>query len=238
MTWSDDDGASWGGPVDMTQHLVPEDYAWDAVGPGIGIQTMVGPGAGRLVIPAIGRNIYSDDNGRSWRYQRIHARTSEGTIVELANGVLMRNDRAVRSLWKQHRRRMVSFGSIDAESWSPWIPHAILLDPASQGSVLRYTSANPSRILFLNSASTKTRTTMRVRISYDEGLSWPIQRRLPEPTWAPRALGGYSSMVKSADSMVGALVEVNDDRGDTPNSHRSIVFQKFNLPWILDGTPE
>ena len=42
---------------------------WDAVGPGTGIQTKLGERAGRLVIPAIGRNIYSDDHGEHWVYQ-------------------------------------------------------------------------------------------------------------------------------------------------------------------------
>ncbi len=66
---------------------------WDAMGPGVGIQTTGGPHPGRLIIPARRRNIYSDDHGQTWHYQIIPAGTDEGTIVELADGTLMRNDR-------------------------------------------------------------------------------------------------------------------------------------------------
>jgi sialidase-1 len=62
---SGDDGLHWTAPVDLTATLTPKTrasgavWAWDAVGPGVGLQTTTG----RLVIPAIGRNIYSDDHG-------------------------------------------------------------------------------------------------------------------------------------------------------------------------------
>ena len=39
-------------------------------------------------------------------------------------------------------------------------------------------------------------------------------------------------MAKTADKAVGALVEVNEDTTDA-DSHRSIVFRKVNLPWII-----
>lgn len=69
---------------------------------------------------------------------------------------------------------------------------------------------------------------MRVRISYDEGLTWPIQRMLDVDR------GGYSSLTKTADLMVGSLQEIGADA----LGRHSIIFRKFNLPWILNGTPE
>ena len=91
------------------------------------------------------------------------------------------------------------------------MPQEILLDPACQASILRYNSDSPSRILFLNPASACRRWKMRVRISYNEGRSWPIQRELPGPdSTSDRRLGGYSSMAKTADYMVAALVEQNE----------------------------
>ena len=89
-SYSDDDGLTFSTPVDMTSTLLPAGYTWDAMGPGVGIQT----GNGTLVIPTIGRNIYSTDHGATWQYQRIPGGTSEGAIVELNDGRLMRNDRA------------------------------------------------------------------------------------------------------------------------------------------------
>ena len=69
-----DDGMTRSEPQDMTERLKPDGMVWDAVGPGTGIQTKLGERAGRLVIPAIGRNIYSDDHGQHWKYQTmVHA---------------------------------------------------------------------------------------------------------------------------------------------------------------------
>jgi hypothetical protein len=47
--------------------------------------------------------------------------------------------------------------------------------------------------------------------------------------------GGYSSIAKTADFTIGALVEVNENVDDSSTSHRSIVFRKFNLPWVFAG---
>ena len=69
---------------------------------------------------------------------------------------------------------------------------------------------------------------MRVRISYDDGQSWPVHRLLEAGTSA------YSSMAKTADYHVAALYEIAGDS----QGRRSIVLKKFNLPWILNGVSE
>ncbi|MEO3815848.1 sialidase family protein [Plantactinospora sp. B24E8] len=251
---STDDGLSWTDPVDMSASLKPRTFgngttwAWDAMGPGVGVQTSTG----RLVIPALHRNIYSDDHGTTWKVQRLTSAgggyqegTSEGTVLELRDGRLMRNDRAVGSVWEAAKRRWVARGTVEG-GFDTFAPDPTLLDPRAQGSILRYNTDSPTRIVFLNSASTETRTKMTVRISYDEGRSWPVYRRLsdaPLPAWSGLgggnvAEGGYSSLAKTADYHVGALVEVNENTSASDTSRRSIVFRKFNLPWMLNGTPE
>ncbi|WP_308368107.1 MULTISPECIES: sialidase family protein [unclassified Microbulbifer] len=252
---STDDGRTWSKPADMTAALKPRTrsngatWAWDAMGPGVGIQMS----NGRLVIPASHRNIYSDDNGATWKVQRIidastggyQEVTGEGSVVELMDGRLMRNDRAGGSVWERGKRRWVARGTIEG-GFDTYAPDSTLLDPRSQGSILRYNRDSPARIIFLNSASTVTRTKMRVRISYDGGKTWPISRPLsdaPLPSWRGLgdgnwAEGGYSSMAKTADFAVGALIEVNENTHSSATSHRSIAFRKFNLPWILNGGTE
>jgi sialidase-1 len=235
-SYSDDDGLSFSTPTDMTSTLLPANYKWDAMGPGVGIQTS----NGTLVIPAIGRNIYSTDHGATWQYKLIPGGTSEGTIVELNDGRLMRNDRATSSVWETGKRRWVSRGTL-AGTFSTFAPDDVLLDPACEGSIVRYTGS-PDRIMVLNSASTETRCKMRVRISYDGGVTWPISRKiydwLTDAEAFSQGKGGYSSMVKTADYTIGALIEVNENTGDSGNSHRSIEFHKFNLPWMVDGATE
>jgi sialidase-1 len=236
VSYSDDDGISFVTPIDMTSTLLPPNYTWDAIGPGTGIETS----NGTLVIPAQGRNIYSTDHGATWHYQLIPGGTSEGTIVELNDGRLMRNDRATSTVWATAKRRWVSRGTLTG-GFSAFAPDDVLLDPACEGSVVRYTGS-PDRIMVLNSASTETRCKMRVRISYDGGVTWPISRKIydwltDDEAW-DQGKGGYSSMVKTADYTIGALIEVNEDTGNSGTSHRSVEFHKFNLPWMLNGSTE
>jgi sialidase-1 len=82
---------------------------------------------------------------------------------------------------------------------------------------------------------------MRIRISEDEGKTWSCSRPFSDAP-LPQASdsyveGGYSSIVKTADFHVGALIEVNEQLG-AQESHRSISFRKVNLPWIQGGIDE
>jgi sialidase-1 len=239
-SYSDDHGLTWSAPQDRTSTLLPPGYTWDAMGPGIGIQT-ANANAGRLIIPAKGRNIYSDNHGVTWQYQLIAGGTDEGTIVELMDGRLMRNDRPGTGLWNTSKRRRVMFGTISG-GFPGWSIEDELPDPKCEGSVIRYNGDNPHRIFFLNPNSISQRCNMTVRISYDDGVSWPISREIYNYntcTYSSLTIGrgGYSSMIKTADYAVGALIEINEDLHDSV-SRRSIEFHKFNLPWILNGNPE
>lgn len=250
---STDDGVSWSAPVDMSAALKPRTLAngaswnWDAVGPGVGIQTTVRT-PGRLVIPAQHRNIYSDDHGATWRVQPLRTtsgaameQTGESTVLELADGRLYRNDRPTTPVWEAAKRRQVASGTIES-GFTAFAPADCLLDPKNEASTMRYNSDAPARIAFVNSASTETRTKMRIRVSEDEGRTWGYSRPfsdapLPGESATYRE-GGYSSVVKTADYHVGALVEVNENTASSASSHRSIAFRKVNLPWIKGGVAE
>ena len=55
-----------------------------------------------------------------------------------------------------------------------------MIEPVCQASILRDTwpdDGQKSRILFSNPASEK-RENMTVRVSYDEGATWPVSRTL------------------------------------------------------------
>lgn len=241
VSYSDDHGATWSSPADLTNTLLPPNYKWDAMGPGIGIQTLFDH-PGRLIIPAKGRNIYSDDHGATWQYQLIAGGTDEGTIVERMDGQLLRNDRPGSSLWEASKRRRIAVGSIEG-GFPGWSIENELPDPKCEGSIMRYNTDHPARIIFLNPNSTSKRCNMTVRISYDEGNSWARSRPIYDWNtcdYAPItvAKGGYSSMIKTADYAIGALIEINENVHDNANSHRSIEFHKFNLAWILNGQSE
>lgn len=264
LTSSTDDGVTWADPADLSEQLKPKEHAdgsvwdWDAVGPGVGIQTT----DGTLVIPAQNRNLISRDHGVTWTQVPVNDAatgtpqegTGEATVLQLADGRLYRNDRAA-AYWKDNveatKRRWVTRGTLDG-AFDTFRADNGLPDPRSEGSVMRYNTDAPSRIIFLNSASTSTRTAMRVRVSTNEAVSWGCSRALADvplpapgtPGWAGLGSGvvkegGYSSIARTNDYHIGALVEVNENARDSTTSltsHRSIVFRKFNLPWLLAGT--
>lgn len=250
---SADDGVSWTAPVNLSATLKPRTLAngsswnWDAVGPGVGIQTTY-RNPGRLVIPAQHRTIYSDDHGTTWKVAPLRTtagaameQTGESTVLELADGTLYRNDRATTPVWENGKRRWVARGTIEG-GFTPFAPASCLLDPKNEAATMRYNADAPARLAFVNSASTETRTKMRIRLSEDEGRTWSYSRPFAD---APLPLegggyreGGYASIAKTADYHVGALVEVNENTGSNSTSHRSIAFRKVNLPWIQGGVRE
>jgi len=255
LSSSTDDGVSWSAPVDMSATLKPKtlpsggSWNWDSIGPGVGIQTTY-KNVGRLIIPAQHRNIYSDDHGATWKAAVLRTtagagmeQTGEGTVLELANGTIYRNDRPTSDYWPTAKRRWVTRGTIEG-GFTAFAPADCLLDPKNEGSIMRYNDATadtPSRIIMMNSASTETRTKMRIRVSENEGLTWAYSRPLSDAPLAGESTtykeGGYSSIVKTADFHVGALVEVNENTGSDA-SHRSIAFRKVNLDWIQGGNTD
>jgi sialidase-1 len=228
---SDDDGVSWSAPVEITASVKRSDWTWYATGPGVGIQTA----GGRLVIPAnhaeagIGVHrshlFFSDDGGRTWRLgASAEAGTNESQVVELAGGRLMVNMRNHPP--KPENFRMVATSADGGQTLSAASPDRTLIEPPAQASLLRMTSAKPhgrNRLLFANPAGSK-RERMTVRLSYDEGKTWPVARVLHE---GPAA---YSSLVVLRDLSVGLLFE----RGDR-SPYERITFARLTLGWLTEG---
>lgn len=241
------DSDSFSEPTPITAQVQPPGMVWDAVGPGLGVQLSHGDNAGRLVFPAIGRHIYSDDHGETWTYgMEPPPGTSEATLTELNDGALLRNDRAVTTALKCTFRRPLSVSEDGGQSWTAWNQDNSLLAPGhynrdtgcptratginrSHASSRRYTEGTIlNRIMFSNPASTVKRRYMTVRISYDEGETYPISRRLHS------GATGYSTLTKTADHRTGVLFEVSDKERGTMD----IVFKKVSLSWILNGRSE
>lgn len=228
---SSDDGASWSAPVEITGSVKQPGWTWYATGPGVGIQTT----GGRLVIPANhavagtaahhSHVIFSDDGGKSWHLGgRADAGTNESQVVELADGRLMLNMRNHPP--KPESFRMVATSDDLGRTWSRAVPDATLIEPPAQASLLRLTTAKTqdrNRLLFSNPASQR-RERMTVRVSYDEGASWPVSRVIHE---GPAA---YSSLVVLPDGSIGVLFE----RGDR-SPYETITYARFTLEWVTGG---
>lgn len=230
---STDDGKTWSDPVDMTLQLTPNGQAWDAVGPGNGIVLS----SKEIVIPAQGRNIIGrgEPGKRTWTYQLLPGAGSEGTIAQTPDGRLYRNDRAGKSddYRKVARGTLNSFGAFSLDTGLP--------DPACQASTFLYNLADdkgPARLIFLNSAHKDSRRHMRVRISYDDDAKkFNYGRKLSDAEIVGAGEeGGYSSMTKTNDFKIGALVESDFyQTGGSKDDYRAIVWRRFNLSWILNG---
>ena len=167
--------------------------------------------------------IYSDDHGQSWRHgDVIRPLANECQVVELADGRLRMD---IRSYFGKNRRAL-SLSNDGGESWSEVQHTDELVEPTCQASMLRYSwsdQGGKSRILFSNPAATE-RIRMTVRLSYDEGSSWPVSKLLHA---GPSA---YSSLAVLPDGSIGCLYE----RGDE-SAYETITLARFGLGWLTNG---
>ncbi|MFB3784922.1 MAG: exo-alpha-sialidase [bacterium] len=231
ITFSRDDGATWAEPVEITQYVKKTDWRWYATGPCHGIQTR----GGRLVIPGdhstgpdffqwYSHIFYSDDRGAGWRIGGTvpGGFTNESTVLERDDGSLYLNMRG----YKSTHRRQVSHSRDGGMTWTPAREDPALIEPVCQASVIRYTSSRDfhrSRILFSNPASTE-REKLTIRLSYDEGETWPVARMIhPGPA-------AYSDLVVLPDGTIGCLYE----RGDE-SPYETITFARLTLEWLTGG---
>lgn len=219
-----------------------ERWTWDAVGPGIGIQTR----SGRLVIPARGRNLYSDDHGTSWAYEWVDPGcVDEGTVAELSDGRLLRNGRAsgrcAVSTTEDQNYRQVSTQHSDG-SWPRYRSDTQLPDSLCQGSLLAIPWADRQALIFTNSASQRRRAgNLKTRFSLDDGVTWSTGKGTSteheNDFMADRRIkiGGYSSMIAHGRETIAALIEASaPDTLDNSQLENAILFQRFNLNWLRE----
>jgi sialidase-1 len=256
---SDDDGATWTPPVEITAAFEPfkTDYDWKvlATGPGHGIQLR----SGRLLVPvwlslgtgghahrpSVTSTIYSDDHGKTWHRGEIAVPDTDEWIypnetvaVELADGRVMLN---VRSESNRHRR-LVTISPDGAADWSTPRFDDVLLEPICMGSIIRY-SARPeddkNRILFANphnlsradgreiAGKSRDRRNLSIKLSYDEGKSWPVNKVL-EP-----GRSAYSDLAVLPNGTVLCFYERSDEQ--QKGTYKRLTVARFNLEWLTGG---
>lgn len=230
LSRSDDDGRTWSAPREMP-HLRKPEWRWYATGPCNGIQLTRGPHKGRLVMPAnhsdrkASKNreqtyrahlIYSDDNGQTWTLGGVHEPlTNESTVVELSDGSLMQN---MRSYHGKHCRA-VALSRDGGITFEKVYLDESLQSPVCQANILRYSwpEEGRGRIIF-SSPGGKGRTHMTLRISYDDGRTWAVEKVVHA---GPSA---YSNLVKLPNGQLGLLYE----RGKK-GPYETITFETFSM---------
>ena len=231
-------------------------YPWKvlATGPDHGIQLRSGrllvpvwlstATGGNAHRPSVVATIYSDDLGRTWQVGEIAVPCSdewvnpnETTAVELADGRVMLNTRNESA----RQRRLVTVGPDGATRWSTPRFDEALVEPICMGSLLRLSTEKTggrNRLLFVNPdnlsradgkeapGKSRDRRNLTVRLSYDEGQSWPVARAV-DPSWS-----AYSDLALAADGTILCFYG-RSDKSDFAGE--CLCLARFNVEWLTDG---
>jgi len=226
MIYSDDDGSTWSEPEDITKDVKrPKEVTSIASGPGRGIELTQGKKKGRLIMPfnqgPYGEwkvyAVYSDNQGKSWKYGDIAPAGTAGManevqMVELRDGTLMLNARSMEG----NNHRLIAYSKDDGETWSALVEDTTLIEPQCQASIYRF---NPYYTLFSNPASQTERKNGTIRLSVDNGKTWQYSKTLYKGSFA------YSCLTGINDLYAGVLFERDD--------YSKITFSRFPIKWLL-----
>lgn len=250
-TRSDDDGKTFSAPTEITATCdkFRAEYDWKviATGPGHGIVLK----SGRLLVPVwlslgtegIGHKpsliatIFSDDHGKTWQagsivptYFTVVTDPSETVAVELTDGRVMLNIRNTSPL----RRRGIAFSPDGATKWSKPAHSDTLTDPVCMAGLCRVPSTNGEKILlFTNPSELNARKSLTVRLSTDDGVTWPVSKLL-EP-----GASAYSDVAATADGSLYCFYERGRPDAKTPDAKSTDAYQlltvaKFNRAWLTE----
>ena len=236
---SADDGATWSAPEDITAAVGDDTFI---SGPGAGLRMR----SGRLVIPgyvgefAADRTrlasyscvAFSDDNGGTWRLgQRVaYAMSNESQVVELSDGSLLLNWRIQKRGAEHPGYRGTAISHDRGQSWDPPVLSRHLNENPCQAGFIRWPgNEGPGQLVFSNpdtgpGRGEGARVRMTVRLSRDEGQTWPIARLIYA---GPSA---YSCPAALPDDTVAVLYESGES---TP--YERIRMARFTRSWLTQG---
>jgi len=234
ITVSDDDGKFWSEPLNITKMGKKKDWWLWAPAPGQGITLS----DGTLVIPTQGRDhtgipfsviTWSRDRGNTWvTTNPAYYNTTECNAVELSDGSLMLNMRhnSNRGDTTANNGRAVSVTHDLGLSWTEHpTSRNTLVEPTCMACLHKheYTENGEKKniLLFSNPHSPVMRHRMTIKMSFDDGMTWPEEYWLLLDELRGR---GYSCMTSVDDEHIGILYE---------GSQADLVFQKISLREIL-----
>jgi sialidase-1 len=228
ITSSDDDGATWSAPKDISASCRKSDWGWYGTGPGQGLYLQGGTSRpSRILIPSYHTKdgvytthcIFSDDHGETWQLgEDAGLNTSEPQVIELDSHTLLMNARAVGG---SHRGLFTSTDR--GSSWRTATEMAPISDNKCQGYIYRcFRNGSDGQYdwIFSQPAATN-RTSVHAWMSDDRGKSWPFAQSL----WSgPSA---YTAMTRIQGGLVGMLLECG-----TKDVYEQIAFLKFAPEWL------
>lgn len=248
---SKDDGKTWSKPTDITyvfDEFKPE-YDWKVLAPGPGHAIQLKNG--RLLAPvwlsdpeklvprrghgpSCVATIYSDDLGKTWKRGSIVANNStelkspnESMLVQLDDGRIMINMRNPTDV----RRKSISFSADGISNWSKPVFDEELFEPVCMASLIKIPSikrSGKSILIFSNPDSRNIpkhpRRNLTVKLSFDQGESWPVQKVLHAGP------SGYSDLAVGKEAIY-CLYEANEEAAGW---NYTIVLKRFTLDWLTE----
>lgn len=230
ITKSVDDGLTWSKPLNITRQAKKKEWWLFAPGPGNGI-TM---NNGMLVFPSQGRdhtghpfsNITYSKNGKRWKTSEPAANygTTEAAVIELSDGSLMLNMRtnSNRNNLSDSNGRTIS---VTHDYGNTWTEHSTsqnaLIEPTCMASLYKHNytvNGNLKNVLvFSNPHSKSLRNNFTMKLSVDDGNTWPENYWLLLDDMRSR---GYSCITSVDENTIGIIYE---------SGSADLVFQTFTL---------
>lgn len=264
VLYSDDHGATWSDPVEITADVKPADWRHFVGGPGHGIQITQGEHAGRLVVPGNhsaapppgsgiactddrlfgAHSLYSDDGGATWHLGGVDTtpegvvNPNENTVVELSDGTLYFNARDQNGTSVGARAGTVSSDG-GASFDTPYQEITDLVAPVVQGSILGLSrdADRRERLVFAAPGHRTARENLTLWTSDDDAGSW---ERGPVVYEGP---AGYSDLVQidghGNARRLGVIYENGDRLGEgaTLTYHQRISFARVIVPTLDAPSP-
>lgn len=235
ITKSTDDGQTWSEPQNITQQTKKAEWWLYAPAPGHGITlkdgTLVFPTQGRDSLGVPFSNItYSKDGGKTWTASKAaYSNTTECMVVELNDGSIMlnmRDNRNGRNASVNGRRICTTHDM--GETWTEHpTSRKALIEPTCMASLHKHLynkkKESKSILLFCNPESYNARNKMTLKVSFDDGKTWPSTHKILLDEWNGF---GYSCITSVDEETIGVLYE---------SSQAQIVFQQISLQDLLKG---
>ncbi|WP_369201810.1 exo-alpha-sialidase [Streptomyces sp. PU-14G] len=221
---SDDNGKTWSDPVDVHDQVKQPGWKNQFASSGHGIQTS----DGRLLQPVVYRdergthtgNLISDDHGRTWRAgAEAGSDVNESKAIQRSTGDIVQNMRHNNGGARYYATSPDASGAFGAMTRADALP-----DPGNNADEISYLRPGAGKpgltktALFSNTPATSVRNELTVRLSEDDGATWP-HRAVIKPGQA-----GYSTMAVLGDGTVGNLYEVGNDGG--------VYFSRLSLDYL------